>query len=974
MIRGTNDKGFERPPIRPLLAIAAASILTWAWPMSVQAQPRKPVFVGAKVCATCHDGPSMGHQTTLWMGTQHARAYASLAMPVARDIASISGVPVEPQKSRLCLGCHATGAEAESWETDETFSIRDGVQCEKCHGPGSEHVDSMAPGKPKDLRIALTNPLPADCMNCHKDKPSHTRMLPQKPARPNRTETPFDLVEALKAIAHPTPKDAKPAAIGPPPLPTKEGATASYIGSHACAECHDAADKGSQFCKWRDTPHAKGYASLGTQDARDRAAKRGIKEDPQSSLECLKCHATAYSRESAGAAEGYSVLEGVGCEACHGPGSEHAEAAAALKERPKTFKTGLLSNPKETCTACHGGTKEKPFALEEKWKAIAHPATPPAEHRVVRYKTPLRLAFRPGGKEVYVTCESAATVCVLDASSMAKVAEVAVGGQPTDVTFSPDGSLAYVTNRLDDSLSVIDTSARRVTATVPVGDEPHGVRTDPSGRTLFVLNTSSDDISVLDAASLKEKKRLSASRFPWSLALSPDGGRMLVTNALSRFVKFREPSVSEITAIDPAREVIDDRPTAPGANMLQGIAWHPSGAFALATLERTKNLIPMTRMVQGWTVTNGLAVIAADGRVDQVLLDDPGESFPDPTDVAFTPDGTLAMVTSSGSDKVALIDVAKLRRVIDQATPKEREEVLPNHLGKASEFVLARIPTGINPRGLAVAPDGKTAWVACALEDAISVIDIAARKEIRRIDLGGPKEITEARFGERLFNSAGIAFRRQLSCHTCHPDGHVDGLTYDIEADGIGTAPVDNRTLRGILDTGPFKWNGGNLTLSRQCGPRLSVYFTRIQPYTAKELEAVDHYISTIPRPPNRYRPLGAELTPAQRRGKAIFERTTTNDGRSIHKMRRCTTCHFPPLYTDREKHDIGSKMEFDLDDKVDVPHLNNIYDSAPYMHNGIAATLEEIWTVYNPNDTHGVTNDMTKDQLNDLIEYLKTL
>ena len=54
--------------------------------------------------------------------------------------------------------------------------------------------------------------------------------------------------------------------------------------------------------------------------------------------------------------------------------------------------------------------------------------------------------------------------------------------------------------------------------------------------------------------------------------------------------------------------------------------------------------------------------------------------------------------------------------------------------------------------------------------------------------------------------------------------------------------------------------------------------------------------------------------------------------------------------------------------------HLVGIADSAPYLHNGIAETLEEIWTVYNPNDKHGVTNDMTKDQLNDLIEYLKTL
>jgi cytochrome c peroxidase len=53
---------------------------------------------------------------------------------------------------------------------------------------------------------------------------------------------------------------------------------------------------------------------------------------------------------------------------------------------------------------------------------------------------------------------------------------------------------------------------------------------------------------------------------------------------------------------------------------------------------------------------------------------------------------------------------------------------------------------------------------------------------------------------------------------------------------------------------------------------------------------------------------------------------------------------------------------------------LNNIASSAPYLHDGSARTLEEIWTVFNPYDRHGVTNDLSKDELNDLIEYLKTL
>jgi cytochrome c peroxidase len=312
--------------------------------------------------------------------------------------------------------------------------------------------------------------------------------------------------------------------------------------------------------------------------------------------------------------------------------------------------------------------------------------------------------------------------------------------------------------------------------------------------------------------------------------------------------------------------------------------------------------------------------------------------------------------------------------MLTRATDHERREVLPNHLGKPTEFVVKHIPTRNSPRGILIGDDGSTAFVVNALDDSLTVIDMQRLEAVERIDLGGPKEITQVRRGERLFHSADIAFQRQFSCHSCHPDGHVDGITYDIEPDGIGSNPVDNRSLRGILDTAPFKWTGKNPSLKRQCGPRLAVFFTRVEPFTPDELAAVESYISTIPRPPNRHRLLGADLSEAQRRGKVLFERTATNNGHLIPPDDRCVNCHFPPLYTDRSKRDVGTKLWLDEHGEFDVPHLTNIYDSAPYLHNGVAETLEEIWTRFNPNDEHGVTNDMTKDQLNDLIEYLKTL
>jgi len=342
--------------------------------------------------------------------------------------------------------------------------------------------------------------------------------------------------------------------------------------------------------------------------------------------------------------------------------------------------------------------------------------------------------------------------------------------------------------------------------------------------------------------------------------------------------------------------------------------------------------------------------------------------------LAITPDGKRAVVTSSSSDRAAVLDLGKLTALLKETPEEERTQVLPNHLGQAEKFVIAHVPTPPCPRGVVIDREGKYAYVAAALDDAVGVIDLGRLEPAGKIPLGGPAEVTKARRGERIFNSASNTFHRQFSCHTCHPDGHVDGLTYNTEPGGIGFGIVDNRTLRGILDTAPFKWEGTNPSLSAQCGPRLAVFFTRIQPFTSEELSDLDYYICTIPRPPNRYRKVGAPLTETQRRGKAIFERTRTNDGRPIDRQNRCVTCHFPPLYTDRRQHDVGTRMRLDNVAEFDTPHLNNIYDSAPYLHNGIAETLEEIWTKFNPYDKHGVTNDMTKDQLNDLIEYLKTL
>ena len=243
------------------------------------------------------------------------------------------------------------------------------------------------------------------------------------------------------------------------------------------------------------------------------------------------------------------------------------------------------------------------------------------------------------------------------------------------------------------------------------------------------------------------------------------------------------------------------------------------------------------------------------------------------------------------------------------------------------------------------------------------------------VALGGPKVETLLRKGERLFNYSSISFQKQLSCNTCHPEYHLDGLQYDIVApeEGMGRSIVDNRTMRGIADTGPFKWTGKNPTIARQDGPRAAQLFFRSHGFEKEDLEATSRFIESIPLRKNRYAPAEGRLNEFQRRGKIYFERAYTRDGRYIPVANRCITCHPAPYFTDHQVHDVGSQRPTDDVGEFDTPQLSNVYENAPFMHDGRCYSLEEIWTVHNPGDTHGVTNDMAKENLNDLIEFIKT-
>jgi len=217
-------------PLHFILVLCLPQILSGARNAAAAGKLRQPVYVGAKACGQCHDGKPMGNQLTAWLHSKHARTYASLAEPEAPQIARWSGITTEPQQSPLCLGCHATGAEAEPWEKDDTFFVRDGIQCEKCHGPGSEYLDAkLMMNRQAAMMAGLNMPTKDDCMNCHVEKGSHRMVLGPRS---------FDPETACRQIAHPRPGDWQFKKLQAPQLALKDNPGTRYVGAAACARCH----------------------------------------------------------------------------------------------------------------------------------------------------------------------------------------------------------------------------------------------------------------------------------------------------------------------------------------------------------------------------------------------------------------------------------------------------------------------------------------------------------------------------------------------------------------------------------------------------------------------------------------------------------------------------------------------------------------------------------------------------------------
>lgn len=163
--------------------------------------------------------------------------------------------------------------------------------------------------------------------------------------------------------------------------PAKAAAAATgkfdYVGSAKCGMCHKSDAKGNQLKVWQASPHAKAYATLQGEKAKQIATEKKLAKPAHESPECLKCHATA-AMTAAPATAKVKLEEGVSCESCHGPGSAYQamNVMKAITAGTQDVKAvGFVKADATTCTKCHNEESPtfKGFKYEEYVKKIAHP-------------------------------------------------------------------------------------------------------------------------------------------------------------------------------------------------------------------------------------------------------------------------------------------------------------------------------------------------------------------------------------------------------------------------------------------------------------------------------------------------------------------------------------------------------------------------------------------------------------------------
>ena len=532
---------------------------------------------------------------------------------------------------------------------------------------------------------------------------------------------------------------------------------------------------------------------------------------------------------------------------------------------------------------------------------------------------PMGVAFTPSGQTVFVALSDLDEITELDAVTGEVRRRLPSGGQePWGMALSRDGEWLAVSHRLGGSVALFRSEADEPATLISLPGEPRGLVFSRDGRRLFVALSLRDEVAVVQTDSGRLLARWPAPQRPKAIVLSPDGATLLVAGSQSGVIR----------RIDTRTGKEIDRIATEAVN-LRGLAISGDGKTAWATGMIPHAYRALTGPYDPWENV-AMRIDLATRRIQTIKLDtDLGAA--DPEGVATNHTGTVAYVALGGADRVVRI---------------------------SGRNVLWSRPLDANPRYLALSPDGSRLWVTHRIQGTTTVLETDTLRRVRVVDLPRPRKRERRLFGEYLFVNNERTKGGRVTCNSCHPDGDPDGQTWRFTHVEDGLDVRNSRALRGdFLGTSPFRWRGTTMDVEVFINEEYEALFGAAkQPHSI--LHPLWNYLDQFPLPQNPWRAPDGTLTEAAKRGETLF-----------HGKAGCASCHSGEDLGGTVKKAWVGTTSGDL--PLDVPHLRGAYASAPYLHDGSAMTLADVFKRKSA-ENHGRTTRLTPGELSDVLEFVR--
>jgi DNA-binding beta-propeller fold protein YncE len=581
---------------------------------------------------------------------------------------------------------------------------------------------------------------------------------------------------------------------------------------------------------------------------------------------------------------------------------------------------------------------------------------------------PVALVATPDGSQVFSAVEDPPSLVVVDSGAGTVTARHPLPAAPSGMALSPDGKQLFITAGIAPGrLLTIDARSGAVLADHPAGHSPCAPVVSPDASRVYVCNRFENEVLAIDPKTGEIEARYPVLREPKAAVLRQDGAALFVANHLPAGPANTGDIGSALSVIDVASGESQTVRLPNGSTGVEGIGISPDGAFVYLTHTLARYGLPTTQVDRGWMNTSALSVVDAKSFKlrASVLLDNIDLGAANPWGLACSPDGSLLLVAQAGTHEVSVIDRVALHERIARAEKGEKvtevsdsAEDIVNDLSFLVGIRERRKLNGKGPRAV-ISLGGLRFAVGGYFSGSLHLLTSESmRAPIRDVQLVDVPLDDPVRQGEFFFHDATRCFQHWQSCSTCHPGVRTDALNWDLLNDGIGN-PKQAKSMLRSMQTPPAMISGirPNAETAIRAGMR-HILFAQVVEEEALAMEAFFTSLQPVPSPAL----VDGKLSPAAERGKHVFEEAG------------CAYCHKGPDFTDLRMHAVGTGRGREKDRDWDTPTLRESWRTAPYLHDGRAATLETLFTEHNPGDQHGETSELTGEQLKDLVEYLRSL